>query len=357
MRALRIMERQEFLVLAEKIALGSASDEEVRLYAAYYNSFAEEPIADQARLGAEISRRLEYVVRPKRVGWYRYAAAAAILLFLGSGAFFYRHSRQPVRLTANDIRPGTDKAMLTLANGQKIALTGARNGMLATQGRTVITKTADGQLAYDGSGAAGYNTLATPRGGQYRLTLSDGTRVWLNAASSLTYPAAFSGRDRTVEVTGEAYFEVAHDAKRPFHVKALGQLITDIGTAFNVNAYADESATRTTLVAGSVSVNQQVLVPGQQAIGEGRPRILPADLEQVAAWKNGLTSFENADIRTLMRQVARWYDLDIVYAGNLPGKHFTGAVSRSANLSELLKILQLSNIHFEVSGHTLTVKP
>lgn len=304
----------------------------------------------------------------------RIAAAASILLVLSFGGYFILHKTKQVQPLArnqfHDIMPGGNKAILTLDGGRRIALTGAKNGTLATQGQTLITKTADGQVAYEPSKSGPnnpkseiqYNRIETPRGGQYELTLSDGSKVWLNAASSIKYPAAFTGNSRQVEITGEAYFEVAHNAAKPFTVVSNGQTVEVLGTHFDVNAYNDEPATRTTLLEGSVKVSDgnggAMIKPGEQAILKGNAiSVVKTDVDDVIAWKNGLTTFENADIYAVMRQVARWYDVKVVFEGEIPARHFSGAVSRGAGIDDVLKILELSKIHFRVTGKTITVTP
>jgi ferric-dicitrate binding protein FerR (iron transport regulator) len=214
-----------------------------------------------------------------------------------------------------------------------------------------------------------YNTIATPRGGQYQLVLADGSKVWLNASSGLRYPTAFTGKERRVELTGEGYFEVAKNASMPFHVQVNQMDVEVLGTHFNINAYDDESAVKTTLLEGSVKVvkretanvkeNPIVLQPGQQA--EMKPHSPLAinhspNIEEVMAWKNGLFQFKAAGIETVLRQAARWYDVEFVYKGNIPEK-FSGQISRSANAEQLLKILELTGkVKFEINGKTIIVK-
>jgi len=307
--------------------------------------------------------------------WPRIAAAASILLALSFGGYLLLHKTKETKQTQSfaqnrfhDIVPGGNKAVLTLDGGRRIVLTDAKNGKLAEQGNTIINKTQNGQVVYTAGAAARraesltYNTIETPRGGQYELTLSDGTKVWLNAASSIKYPAAFTGNSRQVEITGEAYFEVAHNAAKPFRVVSNGQTVEVLGTHFNVNTYKDEPATRTTLLEGSVKVSDgnggAIIKPGEQAILKGNAiSVVKTDVDDVVAWKNGLTTFENADIYGVMRQVSRWYNVKVVFEGEIPARHFSGAVSRSAGIGDVLKILELSKIHFRVDGKTITVTP
>jgi ferric-dicitrate binding protein FerR (iron transport regulator) len=282
--------------------------------------------------------------------------------------------------TQPDILPGSNRAMLTLSDGSTIVLDEATNGSLASQGNIKVIKLTDGQLSYQSRGAdenspatdAGnlYNTITTPKGGQYQVVLPDSSVVWLNAASSLRFPVSFAHvARRTVELTGEAYFEIAKNTSAPFTVKHSGTEIQVLGTSFNVNAYADEDAIRTTLLEGSVKVVQQqsavVLKPGQQAsVIHGNDntvnpviRVQRTDTEDAVAWKNGLFVFNNADIQSIMRQISRWYDVEIRFEGKLPVDKFIGEVPRNSKVSEVLKIIELNNIHFNISGKTITLLP
>lgn len=297
--------------------------------------------------------------------WRRIAAAAAIILVAGAGIFYYAnqsagYNNSLAELKAHDIAPGSNKAVLTLANGQQISLTDAQNGKLANEANTVIKKTADGQLVYLGNNETQrepiYNTISTPVGGQYTLTLSEGTKVILNAASSLKYPAQFKGKDRVVELSGEGYFEVAHDQSKPFKVISRNQTVEVLGTHFNINSYLDEPNIKTTLLEGSVNVNGTIIKPKQQAIFNNRNiQVMEVDPEEVVAWKNGLFKFDHTDIRTLMRQIARWYDVEVVYEGTVKDGQFYGKIERSYTLSEVLKVLELGNLHFRVEGRKIIV--
>lgn len=310
-----------------------------------------------------------------RKGWFRYAAAA--FLVIGSAATIYllnRPEEKPVVNVAGnsqtDIPAGTDKATLTLGDGSKILLDDAQNGDLAQQGDATIKKLSDGQLVYDaaGNGKAkmAFNTLAVPRGGQYALTLSDGTRVWLNASSSIKYPSVFAGAQRLVEITGEAYLEIAKNTRQPFVVKTDETEIQVLGTSFNVNAYDDEHAEKTTLVDGSARVvksataQAKLLIPGQQAeISDAVDgvKVQAVDTEQTLAWKNGYFSFNNADIKTVMRQLSRWYDINIVYENGVPQQRFFGEMNRSLTLSQVLKGLEVTKVNFRLEGRNLIVMP
>ncbi|HTI10356.1 MAG TPA: FecR domain-containing protein [Puia sp.] len=306
----------------------------------------------------------------------RWWAVAAILLLLISGAWLWvLLNRQSPAASVNteqpvtaDVLPGGNRATLTLAGGRQIILDSAANGLLTHQGNTQIQKLANGRLAYqpinEKPSSVVYNTLSTPRGGQYQLTLPDGTRVWLNAASSITYPVAFTGAERTIKITGEAYLEVSHNSHLPFRVQAGDQLIEDIGTAFNVNAYADEPAVRTTLVEGKVKVSRgaavRLLSPGQQVRSRGGElEMVPgADVEEALAWKKGAFAFRDADLPTVMRQLARWYDIDVEYTGPVPGGTFDGEIGRSLTLKQVLQGLAQTRIHYTiVNEHKLVIRP
>ncbi len=288
--------------------------------------------------------------------WQRVAAAASILMFLSVGLYFYLHKTAPSQFTANnyknDIAPGGNKAILTLASGKKIVLNDAKNGILAEQGDAAINKTTDGEIVYSlnrassGLSSTGYNTMTTPRGGQYHVTLSDGTNVWLNAASSIRYPNSINGNDRQVEITGESYFEDAHNSAKPFKLTANGQNVDVFGKHFNVNAYNDELSLRTTLLKGAVKVTKGqssvTLKPGQQSViidngSDSSLNVLnDVNTDRVLAWKNGKFSFDNADIKTVMRQIGRWYNVEIQYEGKVQSTVFSGEIYRNVNLSKAL---------------------
>ncbi len=305
--------------------------------------------------------------------WY-YAAAAAILLLGLGGA--YRWLQQPARITPQaatspvakkDVAPGTNKAILTLADGSTITLDDAHNGALAQQGNVQVIKQDSGQLAYrpingNQNNSLQYNTIATPRGGQYQVVLPDGTKAWLNASSSLKYPTAFTGKNRTVVLTGEGYFEVAKNEQQPFLVQVQGVNVEVLGTHFNIMAYPDENAIKTTLLEGAVKVSKggasALLAPGQQAsIGQDGARFITktVDVEEDIAWKNGYIQFSDATLPAIMRQVSRWYDVEVSYANAIPQKEFAGKVPRTVPLSQLLNMLQYTGLQFKVEGNRITV--
>jgi ferric-dicitrate binding protein FerR (iron transport regulator) len=273
---------------------------------------------------------------------------------------------------AADIMPGGNKAILTLGDNTTINLDDAKNGVVGQQGNTQVVKSKEGRLDYYTVGAKAsaitYNLLTTPRGGQYQLALPDGSKVWLNAASSLRYPTAFAGKERVVELHGEAYFEIAPNPSMPFKVAVSQQAgeapaeIEVLGTHFNVKAYADEPAVHTTLLEGSVRVrkgrNIVPLQPGQQASWNSARdvRVVPADVEEAVAWKNGLFKFNEATIEDVMRQLSRWYDVEVVYTNGIPGDLFRGEIYRNVNVSKVLKVLEASGVQFKVEGKKILVQ-
>lgn len=312
----------------------------------------------------------EKELSPARIIRYGWWAAASVLL-LGAGAWWaVRHTTTTQTVVAdkqtrykNEVAPGGNRATLTLADGSVITLDSAGNGLLTQQGNVKIVKQGNGELSYEGhgSGAAMYNKMATPRGGQYHLKLPDGTQVWLNAASSIFYPAAFTGHERKVTITGEVYFEVAANANMPFKVVAGATDITVMGTRFNVNAYPEEATISTTLIDGAVKVatgaTGAVLKPGQQAsVHLGALAVINnIDTEEIIAWKNGFFQFTDADMPTVMRQIEQWYDVKVSYEGAIPKRSFGGGIQRSLPLSEVLSILEANDVKFKIDGKNITV--
>lgn len=307
--------------------------------------------------------------------WPRIAIAVSFLLVLSTTGYFLVHKsqeRQIVQNHATIVSPGRNQATLTLANGQKIYLTKSLSGSIAQQGNTLVRINAGNSISYTShpniakvNEPVEYNTLTTSRGEQspYPLILADGTKVWLNAASSITYPTAFNGKERKVTITGEAYFEVNHIADQPFFVTTNGQTVEDIGTAFNVNAYSDEPAITTTLISGSVKVAKdeqfKFLRPGQQTIIKTGSRLInvkTANIEQTLAWKNGAFVFDQEDIESIMRKISRWYNVDVVYQNGIPNVKLGGTISRFSTVTELLQVLQSTGtVHFKLEGRRITV--
>jgi len=313
-------------------------------------------------------------------GW-RYLMAASVMLLVAAGAYWSFH-RTPAATPAvalqpapaTDVAPGGNRATLTLTDGRKINLDSSAIGLLASQGNTQVTKLSDGQLAYNKTSeekpqSPAFNVLSTPRAGQFALALPDGSRVWLNNASSLRYPVAFTGATREVELSGEAYFEVAKDATHPFFVHTTGgpagpATIEVLGTSFNIMAYNDENAERATLVDGSIRYiqgnNSVLLNPEEQSVldATGSLKTLKAvNVAEITAWKNGYFHFDHASLETTMRQIARWYDISVEYKGAIPPQQFVGKIQRNMPLSSLLKGLSGEHIHFTVEGRTVIVQP
>jgi ferric-dicitrate binding protein FerR (iron transport regulator) len=300
------------------------------------------------------------------------AAAVVALLVASATLLVFNHSPTSERLTVTgqltqaDVPPGGNKAVLTLSNGATITLDSLQNGLVSVQGKTRIVKQNSGQLAYQTAGIDPkkplYNTITTPRGGYFEVVLPDGSHVWLNAASSIRFPAAFPDGAREVQVTGEAYFEIARKSDRPFRVRVNKMTITVLGTHFDVMAYQDETAIRTTLVEGSVRITQgdaaMTLTAGQQLslnqMGDMK-LMTSAEINKVIAWKNHLFWFENDDIQTIMRQLARWYNVAVEIKGTIPG-HFTGSLPRNVPVSKVFEVLQQTgSIHYKIEPGRIIV--
>ena len=364
-------------------------------------------IAGETRQASELSSTKRIGTQALRKSILAHSRiAAAILILLTAGLFWMllkNNATNPKAIVKNappvndsaSIIPGANKAVLTLADGTTVVLDNAANGTLAQQNNVQVVKSKDGELKYqpamnNGSPRAGaitYNMLSTPRGGQYMIVLPDGSKVWLNAASSIKYPTAFTGNERRVEITGEVYFEIkplnppaGGGQKIPFIVDILsasgggpGCRVEVLGTHFNVNAYGDEGVVKTTLLEGKVKVvnrESAILKPGEQAIASGLSPLTPdrnrdrslltidhsPDIESVMAWKNGLFQFNNVTIETVMRQVARWYDIQVVYERDASRDLFRGKIYRNTDMSQLLKILELSGAHFKIDGKKVIVQ-
>lgn len=400
------LQSEQFFKILKKYQAGNASKEEVDFLHAYYEAFGlradytsglEEGkrglLKDDLKNAVDESITAYQAVRVnagKRTV-YRWSISAAIILICAGLGFFYYPKKNNFHQAVNnrpnkeipvsdtdshvpkvDIVPGGSKAVLTLANGQKIRLIDVNNGMLAKQANVQITKIADGQLVYSISPnhqessnlKSQYNTIETPKGGRYQLQLPDGTKVWLNSASKLTYPSSFtSHKNRRVVLNGEAYFEVAKDKDRPFLVKTIMQEVEVLGTHFNISSYADEPAVKTTLLEGSVKVigingNDKILKPGQQSILTV-DNITVEDIntkQRAVAWKNDQFVFESDDIQYVMRMISRWYNVDVEYIGDIPENKFGGAISKFENISEVLKSLESTGrVKFKIEGRRILV--
>lgn len=393
-------ERAEQLI--RKYLEGTATPEEEALLESWYIDTSQdrsETVRDQPALLAsadydkirdEILQRLradqQHQPKPDQQGadqseathpirlWPRVAVAAAVLILLSVGGLFIFRKAPPASVAQrqpleNDILPAGTSATLTLPDGRKIALDSTGSHTLARQGSTTI-RTLDGQLIYspDGPGqpaAAGtpeYNTLTTRPGEHYSVVLPDGTKIWLNAASSITYPVVFNANQRKVTASGEVYFEIAHRAAQPFTIAVRNELIEDIGTHLNINAYDDEATISTTLLEGRIKVSKgsasAILTPGQQSTirpDDSSFQLRTIDADAAIAWKNGYFLFDRADLKSVMRELARWYNVQVVYKGDLPKKTFKGKLYRNINASEALRILTYFGAHFAIDGRTITV--
>ncbi|WP_343672411.1 FecR domain-containing protein [Chitinophaga sp.] len=295
--------------------------------------------------------------------WWR--AAVAVILILCTGTYLlFRWSNKPGAEMA-DIQPGSSKAVLMLADGSVIPLDSAGNQVIHQGGVSVHQHGGQLQYALQGSGTEpGYNALTVPRGGQYQLILSDGTKVWLNAASTLKYPTAFTGKERIVELHGQGYFEVAGNAERPFKVKVNNMEIKVLGTRFDVMAYDDEGSVHTTLLEGAVSVvsgtREQLLKPGQQAILDHVTNVMSvaqSDKDRVTTWRTGYFEFDDIDLSTIMRQLSRWYDVDIIDKTEGASPQVYARISRRLGLAEVLHALEGYGPHFRIEGRTVIVLP
>lgn len=379
--------KKEFLRLVDAYLAGNATEKQAAAVEQYFDLFSTEPdiletldrkaireIHDRLKTGIEA--RIESKERSRFVLNWKYASAAAAILFICSiGIYFYRSNQQSLKPFSKnaamlaDVAPGRNKAILTLANGSKISLTDAKAGQVASQFGISIHKTKNGDLVYANAAPVSqlaYNSIETPKGGQYQLTLPDGTKVWLNAASSLRYPLAFPGNERKVELTGEAYFEVAKNKTKPFKVLTDRQIVEVLGTHFNINAYTDEAATRTSLLEGSVKVSSMKsgaaikIIPGQQAIVNQNISVKNIDVDEAVAWKNGYFMFDEEPLESILRKVSRWYDVEIQYDDDNFNKkiYLNGTLSKYSNVSKVLKKLELTGaVHFRIEGRKIIVLP
>lgn len=294
----------------------------------------------------------------------RYAAAIVVIIS-ATVLTKYNHRESAFKTevissasAVQEAEPGGEKAILTLSDGSTIVLDNANSGQIAQQGHTRVIKLANGEIQYKSANskhndnAVVFNTMSTPRGGQYQLLLPDGSKVWLNSESSITYPVVFADKERKVKISGEAYFEVAKDKTKPFRVETGDMQVEVLGTHFNVRAYAEDGPTKTSLLEGSVKIDQQILKPGE-AFMNGR--IVPTNVDQDVAWKNGIFNFNNQNLSQVMKQLARWYDLDVDYTDGIPQKEYGGEIGKNLKLTQVLKGLENSGVHFELNGKRVTV--
>lgn len=404
------MDKNLFFNLLDKYRDGTASDAESALIEEYYRRLeaagtteltGEEEAALKELLYKNITSHIgaqepkaqkTKVIALRRKNSRLVAAAAAVLVMAGAAGYYWLLNKpqtgaaEPVAANTKpkDVPPGKDAAVLTLADGKKIILDSA-SGTITQQGNVTVLNV-KGQLSYaatakePGNCEVVYNTVTTARGNQYQLLLADGSKVWLNSASSLRFPTSFAGKVREVELDGEGYFEVAKNAAKPFHVKTRTQDIEVLGTHFNVNGYRDEEVIKTTLIEGKVRVKSAgsiptadppaggqafrlpasvILQPGQQAIASNNSTTIRVtddiDIDQVMAWKNGWFEFDNTDLKMIMRQVSRWYDVDIIYETKTGNEKYGGRISRNINLSNILKMLESYGLHFRLEGKRLIV--
>jgi transmembrane sensor len=357
-----------------------AQPEEIDVEALYLELTSKKgiPVAGEP-IPAAISTEISMTTGRRAIGGLRHRIVVAVMAvaavcLLGVTGYFLLHRPGARRATppvvkAPVIVPAGNRATLTLADGRRVVLDSAADGNLTVQGNTQVIKLAGGQLVYrDGAGSTAaamtYNVMTTPRGGYYQVILPDGSKVWLDAASSLRYPTAFSGKDRAVELSGEAYFEIAPRADQPFLVTSNGITVQVLGTEFNLMAYSDEDAIRTTLVKGSVRVvcgkDLRQVLPGQQTSwkrGGSAWQVSVPDINEVLAWKQGEFRFRDLDIPAIMRQIARWYDVDIEYVGKEPTGEFTGVIPRKKDVADLLAVLeQTDEVFFTLRGRKIIVQ-
>ncbi|TJZ63069.1 FecR family protein [Sphingobacterium olei] len=389
------MDKKEFLILLRKYQEKKASKEEVDFLIAYYQLFElQEDILvrmveqDKETLGGEIRAKVDEMIREqedardtrRRPLWYQspfVALLAATLLCVALFAYWRyvpekEEEVQIMRVNTESIHPGKDDAVLTLADGTQLILNNEADGIISHQAGVTVEKTGDGELVYHmkAQGEVVENTIQTPRGGQYRLVLSDGTKVWLNAASSIRFPTAFVANERRVDISGEVYFEVKSDNKRPFKVFSDNQMIEVLGTHFNVNTYKEETSNKTTLLEGSIKITKldkdrrpmvhisKVLQSGQQALispVNNHIVVESSQNEDAVAWKNGYFKFNRDDLQTIMRQVARWYDVEVEYQGELSRDQFVGEIKRGENIEEVLRILKLNRINVTIIGRKVII--
>jgi len=382
------MTKDEYIALYEKYMEGQCTPEEEQALFSHQkefqltdNQWEEESMGDEEGVKRTVWLRLKKNVLPKRI-WLYTAASVAAMLVLVAGYFFLVPSQQPAVTAAKqnqlttapkvytaDIDPGGNKAILKLANGSIVSLDDMKAGTTAKHGNLIIHKTKGGQLSYSvnpdsmHTQTVQFNTLTTPKGGQYEVVLADGSKVFLNAASSLRFPTAFTGHERNVELRGEGYFEVAKNKAMPFKVKVADMTVAVLGTHFNIMAYEGEKWIKTTLLEGSVRLSNgnasTMLKPGEQGrlTNSGTLQVVNVNTAEEVAWKDGYFAFNKADIQTVMRQISRWYDVGVQYTGALPTDEFVGKISRSSKLSEVLRMLQLTGVHFRLEDKKLIILP
>lgn len=374
------MTDKQIISLLKKYGTGELNPDEKAVLESWYLKQAESSSKELSDI--ELDKNLQLISSNmifkqkavRKFNWSRLAVAASLLIFVSFGAYFILHKKDrpyTVKVAKKDASPGKNRATLILSNGKKIRLGDASDGQLANDAGVTINKTKSGEIIYKAEAAQGndtlkreFNTLTTAKGEQYQLILPDGSHIWLNAASSIKYPIVFDKKERVVELSGEAYFEVVHKQTSPFKVKTRRQEVEVLGTHFNIYAYDDESITRTTLVEGSVKVssftsnNTIIIKPGQQSlVDDYNLKVETVDTDDVLAWKNGYFEFNDESLESIMKKVGRWYNLDVEY-GNKAAKYqlFSGSVSRYKNVSQVIKTLELTNAaHFKIEDKKILV--
>ena len=379
------MSPQEFINLYEKYLSGNCTPEEINQLEVYRDNFELKDLPWNDGMGNREEVRLDIlynlnhnIITPKK-SFKRYWVAAAAVLTFALGLIWvagYRTHKASTEIVKNSVGvkgpvlPGNNKATLTLSDGSNIDLTDSKKGLLSKQGSVAVGKSGEGEIVYDAregeakSPVTLYNMISTPRGGQYQVVLSDGTKVWLNAASSIKFPTVFAGHERKVELTGEAYFEVAKNKDMPFKIAVDHMSVEVLGTHFNVDAYKDEEVIKTTLLEGAVKLvtgdRQAFLKPGQQGVLNQQQsfNIRSVNTEEAVAWKNGYFIFNNENIQGIMRKISRWYDVEVVYKGKVDEQDFGGTVSRFDGVTDVLKSLELTGtVHFKMEGRRIIVMP
>lgn len=377
-----MLTKEEYIKLYEKYKRAQCTPAELEQLASYEDDFVlQEQLWDHEKFGdkeavqqriyqhlhatiqsgPDVNKRgkIRYTLRK----WITYGAAALVLLTLGVYGLIREKNTMPEQSVT--ISPGGNKAVLVLEDGVEVSLNELGLGEVAIEGEVLARKTGEGALNYDARTPeeVTYHTLRTPRGGQFQLTLADGTKVWLNASSSIRFPTAFTEKERLVAIEGEVFFDVQPDKERPFVVKSASQKATVLGTRFNIMAYADENHIETSLIEGKVQVStdeaQFMLNPGERTIYDKRNagmRKVSFDPEEILAWQAGYFMFQEENIEEVMRKIARWYDVDIIYQGDMKGKIFSGTVSRFSEVEEILDMLTLTGtVSFTIEGRRIRV--
>lgn len=361
------MSISEFEKLLDCYLKGECTEQESALLRFWYYNYEMRDLPElSAEQISEVMNMRPLILSKNKSNYFNFwwSVAAAIFLFITAGFYFQYQKAKNRNFAAvhhSPIVPGGNNAVLTLADGKKIMLNTAGNGQLADQGNVRISKTADGLIKYeftkttDKAAENKVNMISTPAGGQYHLILADKTEVWLNSLSSISFPASFSRTERKVEIKGEAYFEVSHDTQRPFRVICEGQTTEVLGTHFNINDYKDSGRIITTLLQGKIRITNgtatALLQPDEQAITELNNISVTdkTDVELAVAWKNGLFKFDKTNLKDVLQQLGRWYDVDFHYDNKIEDRKFSGELTRSADITEVLNMLSLLKINFKIN--------